>query len=336
LVDLGHIFKQNCKILACLVVCFFFVGSVAVFEVKGVDDVYSKEFKWSYGGYDWSFNMSIPKSNYDAYKAVPVVYRVGNGAEDYGFLTTTEDVYLIALAHKFNQSATQEGYSTYETVSFILAFIQSLPYTPDSTSTGYDEYPRFPLETLVDDGGDCEDTSILFATTMSILGYGVIYINPPGHLAVGILGAETLHGTYWIYNEKRYYYCETTGDGFRIGDLPSGMPEDQTAYLCPIDLTLQYIPRQPRVNPTQTPTQTSTLNSPTPTRSPSPVPIPTYTPNIIPTPTNSPAVTQNSESSGSSEFETRFIILVVVFVVIVVMLLFVLVARRSKKTLPRS
>ena len=101
-----------------------------------------------------------------------------------------------------NDTTTQLGYNSFDQVSFVLAFVQSLPYTSDSVTTGHDEYPRFPIETLVDDGGDCEDTSILFATLTLIMGYGTVYINPPDHYAVGILG-NNLNGTYWTYPTAR-------------------------------------------------------------------------------------------------------------------------------------
>lgn len=138
--------------------------------------------------------------------------------------------------------ALKEGYGAYDEVSAILAFVQSLRYTSDSASTGYDEYPRFPVETLVDDGGDCEDTAILFATLVLILDYNVVLINPPNHLAVGVWG-DNLYGSYYTYNSRRYYYCETTGDGYNIGNIPSEY-EGASAYLYSIDQSSQYIPDQ--------------------------------------------------------------------------------------------
>jgi hypothetical protein len=68
------------------------------------------------------------------------------------------------------------------------------------------------------------------------MGYGTVYINPTNHYAVGILG-DNLKGTYWEYPQtsgQKYYYCETTGDGFKIGQIPetySGV----SAYIYPID-----------------------------------------------------------------------------------------------------
>jgi len=228
------------------------------------DEYYHKSFAWDYGGNHWKWNLSIPKALYETYKDVPIRSRTRSGSDGYGFLTTTNDYYLRALANKLNETATSMNYGTYDQVSFVLAFVQSLTYTSDSVTTGYDEYPRFPVETLVDEGGDCEDTSMLFATLTIILGYATVYINPPNHYAVGILG-DGLIGVYWTYPEgsgNKYYYCETTGSGFKIGMLPeefSGL----TARVYEIDERDQYVPPIVVV-PEATPTPTGAAISKSP------------------------------------------------------------------------
>ncbi len=225
-------------------------------------DYYDKSFDWDYNGQHWTWNLSIPVDLYNAYKSVPVSTRTSDGPAGYGFCTTTKDVYIQSLAKELNDTANGLGYNSFDTVSFVLAFVQSLPYTSDSVTTGHDEYPRFPIETLVDDGGDCEDTSILFATLTLLMGYGTVYINPPDHYAVGILG-NNLHGTYWTYPEgsnKTYYYCETTGDGFMIGQLPDEF-QGQSAYIYSINENKQYI-APITVAPPITPSPTDPTDSP--------------------------------------------------------------------------
>lgn len=179
------------------------------------------------------------------------------------------------VAERLQEASSQEGFDSYDEVSFVLAFIQSLPYTSDSVTSGHDEYPRFPLETLVDNGGDCEDTAILFATLTLIMGYGTVYISPPEHYAVGILGEEGLPGYYFIFEDGHYYYCETTGDGWAIGDIPPEY-QDVEATIYRINTYQQYVPESwdiPTVTPKPTTTPTPTPN-PTPTPSPQPTPTP--------------------------------------------------------------
>lgn len=199
---------------------------------------FKRFFEWRYQGTRWTWNLSIPQSLYNAYRLVSVSDRTRYGTAGYGFLVTTQDYFVTQLADELHEAAVKKGYGAYDEVSFILAFVQSLPYTSDSVTTTYDEYPRFPVETLVDDGGDCEDTAILFATFVLILNYGTIFISLPNHLAVGVLG-ENLYGSYYEYQGKRYYYCETTGDDWKIGDLPNEY-QSISAHLYSINQHSQY------------------------------------------------------------------------------------------------
>ena len=274
---------------------FLFVFIMALFpslvlpsEVKAQDDYYHQHFEWNYKGYDWTWSLDIPKTLYEAYKNVPVSTRLEYQASGYGFLTTTNDAYLQMVAEKLQEASSQEGFESYDEVSFVLAFIQSLPYTSDSVTSGHDEYPRFPLETLVDNGGDCEDTAILFATLTIIMGYGTVYINPPEHYAVGILGEEGLPGYYFTYEDRRYYYCETTGDGWAIGDLPTEY-QDVEATIYEIRTYQQYVP--PSSIPLVTPSP-STTPTPSPASTPSSKPTPTVSPS--PSPTFSPPPAKES------------------------------------------
>jgi len=144
-----------------------------------------------------------------------------------------DDPYIDMLVEKLEDAAKKSEFSAYETVEFAAAFVQSLPYSFDSETTPFDEYPRYPIETLVDNGGDCEDTSILLASIIDAMGYGVVLIRFPEHIAIGIKGGENVAGTYWEYGTSKYYYLETTGEGWRIGQLPEEY-EGVSAYVYPL------------------------------------------------------------------------------------------------------
>ncbi|HUK84999.1 MAG TPA: hypothetical protein VLU95_03975 [Candidatus Acidoferrum sp.] len=239
-----------------------------------------REFSWDYGGNHWTWNLSIPTTLYNAYVAVPDSQRTQIQLSDFGFFTTTNDQYLQVIAQKFNDTSTSNGFNSQDEANFVLAFVQSIPYKTDNASTPYQVYPRFPIETLVDDVGDCKSHSILYSTLMLMLGDGVVFINPPDHLAVGILG-NNLQGTYWTYNSQTYYYAETTGVGFKVGDLPDEF-QGKSAFVYPIDESSQYVidsqasyPAAPDL--TYSPyTPDTTL----PTSTPNSGSIPTATPNI--------------------------------------------------------
>ena len=113
-------------------------------------------------------------------------------------------------------------------VNFVLSFVHTLPYTKDIT-TGYDEYYKYATETLVESGGDCEDTSILFASILRGLDFEVALISQPGHIAVGVKG--NFRGVSFPYKGNRYYYCETTGaTDWRLGELPPNPKNERYKY----------------------------------------------------------------------------------------------------------
>jgi len=228
-------------ILACIIALPIISPlQTVVAQSQDQTQYYTRNFSWDYDGHHWTWNLSVPVSLYAAYKSVPDSVRVQIGPESFGYFTTTQDSYIQALAQKLNQTANQAGYGSYDEVNFILAFVQNIPYATDNVSTGYQSYPRFPVETLVDDIGDCKSHSLLFGTLTLALGFGTIYINPPDHLAVGVLG-NNLTGQSFPYDGGTYYYCETTGIGYKIGQLPDQF-SGQTCRVYSIDTGLQYFP----------------------------------------------------------------------------------------------
>ena len=105
---------------------------------------------------------------------------------------------------------------------FVLAFVQTcFGYTYDSVLYGQQEYYAFPLETIHNGGGDCEDTSILCAALYEAAGYDAGVFIIPGHAIAavaldGFTPAETSVTTVSVFsfemNGKTYYGCETTLD----------------------------------------------------------------------------------------------------------------------------
>ena len=106
-------------------------------------------------------------------------------------------------------------------MQFIAAFVQYLPYASDIETTGHRNYPRYPIQTLADFGGDCEDTVILLATLLNMMHQDFIIVSYPDHFGIGILGDENTCGTYWEYNGRKYFYLETSEWGWKIGELPA-------------------------------------------------------------------------------------------------------------------
>jgi len=126
-----------------------------------------------------------------------------------------DDAYFTYLLHRLVAlSGTNDAISQ---LNFIAGFVQSLTYREDDPLNASFEYPRFPIETLNEQGGDCEDKAILCAQLLTLAGYNVSLIRLPKHMAVGVY-LRNLSG-FTPYAEG-YYYLEATAGSSPVGRVP--------------------------------------------------------------------------------------------------------------------
>lgn len=190
----------------------------------------TQHYEWNYRGKVWKWDLAIPQSLYVEYLERP---RPVLGASYVDMAKDPkDDPYIDEMIQQINIAAM--GFTEFEKVNFVIAFVQSLTYTVDIETTPYDEYPRYPVETLFDRGGDCEDTSILVAALLDRMGYDValLLLKNAKHMAVGVSIAPT-YGLYYEYDGKKYYYLETTGEGWQIGQIPPDIT-DTRAQIYPL------------------------------------------------------------------------------------------------------
>ena len=185
-------------------------------------DIVVKEFRWVYNGQSYGITWKASVSAYNAYSEYNLSGRHQiNDSSDAAFVEYDSDV-----IESFTSTLSEESqYMTdLERANFVLKFVQSTKYITDEVSKGVGEYWKYPYETLYDDAGDCEDTAILYAALMKALGYNVVlllyselngYVD--GHMATGV-NVLSAHGTYYLIDGLKYYYCETTSNTMNVGD----------------------------------------------------------------------------------------------------------------------
>jgi len=179
-------------------------------------EYYYQTYIWSYGGYEYTYSLGIPGTTYDYYRNQS---HKSTRFDQYA-LSDNDRKILNQIITNFEEIGNERGYSKDENAMNIIAFVQAIPYAYDNVTTGYEEYPRYPIETLVDGCGDCEDTAILAAALLHEMGYGVVLLEFPSHLALGIAGGENITGSYYEYNGTKYFYVETTASGWGVGKVP--------------------------------------------------------------------------------------------------------------------
>jgi hypothetical protein len=176
---------------------------------------FQKKFTWNYGGNEWYLTMNFDDGIYNLYKS-------RSHSRDYDLFASDpyDDELIKSIADSLKKAGENNGLADLEIPYLAISFVQALPYTSDKVTTGFDEYPRFPYETLYDGGGDCEDTSILASAILQEMGYGVVLIELPSHMAVGVKCSSDIPGYSYDFNGQRYCYLETTGKNWPVGELP--------------------------------------------------------------------------------------------------------------------
>lgn len=204
------------------------------------DGYYEVEHTWKCNGKECSIMLNISMNLYDYYQTERehLAYRYQfNGSEVppnyYSFMLSEHDRPVMrALANEFsNHGATEK-----EQIQLALTFVQSLPYAYDSTTKNTDEYLRYPIETLVDGLGDCEDKVALLAALLYEMDLDFILLVLPEHMAVGVHCDEVDAERYLLFREKKYYYLETTMEGWQIGQIPEDY-QTITMEAVPVDAT---------------------------------------------------------------------------------------------------
>ena len=203
-------------------------------KVEEEGDNYKISHEWKHNGFSWTCSLNVPVELYRYYQG-----RAHQSDDMVQFVLSDYDRLCVRnLVASFREGGVKAGYTDRDNLGNVISFVQSLRYVTDLDSKGEQEYARFPLETLVDGVGDCEDMAILAATIIHEMGYDVMLVILPEHMALAVACDEGCEGIYYEYEGRRYYYLEVTNTGWAIGQIPKEYRSSQ-AKLVP----LLYRPR---------------------------------------------------------------------------------------------
>ncbi len=215
-----------------------------VIHVREVPEGYTlRRFSWERDGVPRDWEMLIPYELYQMYKGrlrIPLVdnYRYGDYVSDPLDDPTLED-YATSLWNRV-------GGDDDEFILETLAFVQgAIGYQADPTGT---EHPLYPLETLADGVGDCEDTAILFVSLIQARGIPckLAFVDTdggglPNHVLAFVAVSERLlqrlpcgaAGTTIQWDDRIYALAETAVDRgvYGLGCDPWGLGEDDVVEM---------------------------------------------------------------------------------------------------------
>jgi hypothetical protein len=152
------------------------------------------EQKWKYEGIERELTMTYAYEAYDRYHKTAVNDR-WPGPKQYTSFVTYDDPIVIELTEKLKAafgSDVSPGDS--EFANFVLGYVQVCYGYPrnsnyidaDAFLYGQDEYFAYPVETIFQGQGDCEDTAILVAAILHVAGYDTAILILPEHAMAGV------------------------------------------------------------------------------------------------------------------------------------------------------
>ena len=204
-----------------------FAGKACAHSVTLIGDSYEIHHTWTYGERQWSCTLHIAA---DLYHFDQGLSHIGDDFVHY-VLSDHDRGIVQELVRSFREGGAQCDYSDTDNVLNVIHFVQSLRYVADAESKGETDYVRFPVETLVDGIGDCEDMAILAASILYEMGYGVLLVCLPDHLAIAVRCEDGHEGSYYLYRGLPYYYLEVTNTGWKIGQIPDEFKNAQATLI---------------------------------------------------------------------------------------------------------
>jgi len=170
----------------------------------GGGTTYKRTVHWQHNGRDYTTQFGIPEDWYLYYKKYD---RSGYYYQD-GRFAIPKDITIKNMA----KDIIDVSISTNDPnkLNIAIDFVQSMTYQYDIEYNRNRDYPKYAIETIVDERGDCEDTSFLMSSILESLGVDTILLLYSDHMAIGV-ECSSCSGTYYNHNGKKYYFLETTG-----------------------------------------------------------------------------------------------------------------------------
>lgn len=187
-------------------------GDVDIVDTTTYRDL---SYFWRYKGVPYRVDIGLLRESYELFKGLN-----RSNSRDYGYYSNSKwyidgnNAEIDAVGNYLSDMAIVNEFSRIEFAEFIISFVQSLRGRDD-----FDDYPKFPYETLFEAEGDCEDMAILGSYLLNLAGYSNVLIEFDSHVGLGV--DVLCEGISYPSDGKRYCYIETTGAGYLFGNVPS-------------------------------------------------------------------------------------------------------------------
>lgn len=183
------------------------------------DRTYTFDVQYGYYRFSHKLYVSVPPSLYDYYHNRNHFMR-GDG--DYSKFVTPE-VYK-SVAESIRNVTRDLPNSDEQFANAVLMLVRQVSYVRSNV--------KYPVETIIENSGDCDVLSLLAASIMKAGGLDVVLLYykrvSPSHMNVGVyLPSAPVYRTWWMtpgsfeYDNKTYWMAECTSLAeWKVGDQP--------------------------------------------------------------------------------------------------------------------
>ncbi len=199
-------------------------------------------FQAQYSLLNQKLYVSVAPSLYDYYSNMS---HTVNSDSDYANFVTPQVVEPIAAS--IQNITGNLPYSNEQFADAVLTLVHQIPYVIGGV--------EYPVETLVNNSGDCVPLSLLAASIMEAGGLDVVLIHyvgiTPGHMNVGVYLPYTpvyhtagMAPTDFVYDNKTYWTAECTpAEDWKVGDQSASLAS-AVPIIIPLNGTEQSSPGQ--------------------------------------------------------------------------------------------
>jgi hypothetical protein len=202
-----------------LIGSFMEVFGSAYSSASNYERTYTFDVQYGYCRFSHKLYTSMSPSLYDYYHSKSHSIR---GDSDYAKFVTPGA--FKSIAENIQNVTNNLPYSEEQFANAVLMLVRQVPYVESNV--------KYPVETILENSGDCDLLSLLAASIMKAGGLDVVllyYKNlSPSHINIGVyLPYTPVYRTWWLapagfeYNNKTYWMAECTSrGGWKVGDRP--------------------------------------------------------------------------------------------------------------------
>ncbi|MEM3703044.1 MAG: Ig-like domain-containing protein [Candidatus Bathyarchaeia archaeon] len=181
----------------------------------------------SNGSPEYTLNVAVPQSLYEYYRGKS---HKQISVEDFAKFVTPNAFKPIANKLLEIYQNDEENFA-----NGVLMIVHQIPYTATDP-------PKYPVETLVENSGDCDLFSYVAASIMKAGGFDVVllYYEKQAHMNVGVHLSQAPKNArtpifYVTHKGTRYYIAECTGEdlenGWRVGECPQDLRREEARII---------------------------------------------------------------------------------------------------------